>query len=67
MNQLADYLPFLIPLVVAQLGLAIFSVIHVLKHPQYRFGNKALWVVVVLVFQFIGPAVYFLFGRGDQE
>lgn len=65
MNQLADYLPFLIPLVVAQLGLAIFSVIHVLKHPQYRFGNKALWVVVVLVFQFIGPAVYFLFGRGD--
>lgn len=67
MNQLADYLPFLIPLVVAQFGLAIFSVIHVLKHPQYRFGNKALWVVVVLVFQFIGPAVYFLFGRGDQE
>lgn len=67
MNQLADYLPFLIPLVVAQLGLAIFSVIHVLKHPQYRFGNKALWVVVVLVFQFIGPVVYFLFGRGDQE
>lgn len=67
MNQLADYLPFLIPLVVVQFGLAIFSVIHVLKHPQYRFGNKALWVVVVLVFQFIGPAVYFLFGRGDQE
>lgn len=66
MNQWSDYLPFLIPLVVAQFGLAIFSVIHVLKHPQYRFGNKALWVVVVLVFQFIGPAVYFLFGRGDQ-
>lgn len=67
MTQWSDYLPFLISLGVAQFALAIFSVIHVVKHPSYRFGNKALWIVVVLVFQFIGPAVYFLFGRGDEE
>ncbi|CEA00537.1 hypothetical protein BN1050_00644 [Metalysinibacillus saudimassiliensis] len=63
---LIDYLPFLLPLFIVQLTLGIFSAVHVVKHPNYRFGNQAMWLVVVLFIQFIGPLVYFVFGRGER-
>ena len=66
MSTLIEYLPFLLPLIIIQFGLAIFAVIHVIKHPTYRFGNQVMWIIIVLFFQFIGPVVYFVFGRGDK-
>lgn len=65
-SQLKEYLPFLIPIIILELALAITALVHVLKHPNYKFGNKILWIVVVLFIQIIGPVVYFLFGRGDE-
>ncbi|ARF14414.1 MULTISPECIES: PLDc N-terminal domain-containing protein [Sporosarcina] len=62
-----EYLPFLIPLIILQLGLAIFSAIHVIRHPHYRFGNQVMWLLIVLLIQFIGPLIYFVFGRGDHN
>ncbi|ARF18876.1 hypothetical protein SporoP17a_08880 [Sporosarcina ureae] len=62
-----EYLPFLIPLIILQLGLAIFSAIHVIRHPRYRFGNQVMWLLIVLLIQFIGPLIYFVFGRGDYN
>ena len=67
LDQLQEFLPFLIPLIIIQLALAIFSLVHVLRHPNYKFGNKILWIVIVLFIQFIGPAVYFSIGKGDEE
>lgn len=61
-----ENLPILIPLILLEFGLMIAAVIHVLRHPHYRFGNKILWLVIVVVFQIVGPVVYFVFGRGDQ-
>lgn len=61
-----EYLPFLIPLIILQIILAITALVHVLKNPKYRFGNKVMWIVVVLFIQIIGPVVYFAFGRGDD-
>ena len=63
---LLEYLPFLLPLILLELGLAVAALVHVLRHPHYRFGSKALWIPVVLLIQFIGPIVYFLWGRGDR-
>ena len=67
MNEILQYLPFLIPVFLIELALALTALIHVLRHPHYKFGNKALWIVVVLLFQIVGPIVYFLLGRGDDE
>ena len=64
--QIIEYLPFLIPLAVAELALAITAFVHVLRHPNYKFGNKAIWIVVVLLLQFFGPVIYFVLGRGDE-
>jgi len=60
-----EYLPFIVPLAIAQLALAIFALVHVLKHPRYRFGNKAMWAVVVCCVSLLGPVAYFVFGRGE--
>ncbi|MDY2734459.1 PLD nuclease N-terminal domain-containing protein [Intestinibacter sp.] len=62
MNQL----PLLLPLIILQFILAITALVHVLRHPNYRFGNKVIWVLVVLFVQFIGPIFYFVFGRGEE-
>lgn len=66
MQNLKEYLPFLIPVIIIQVTLAIVALIHVLKHPNYRFGNKVIWIFVVLFIQIIGPIVYFTFGRGEE-
>jgi hypothetical protein len=64
--MLKEYLPFLIPLVIAQLTLGITALVHVLRHPHYRFGNKVMWAFIVMIVQIIGPVVYFAFGRGEE-
>ena len=66
MELLREYLPFIIPLVIAELVLGITALVHVLRHPHYRFGNKVMWVLIVLIIQIIGPVVYFAFGRGEE-
>lgn len=67
MEQIFTYLPFLIPLFIIQLALAITALVHVVRHPRYRFGNMPVWIVVVLFIQIIGPVVYFIFGKGEEE
>jgi hypothetical protein len=66
METLVEYLPFLIPVVIAELALAVTALVHVLKHPHYRFGNQVAWILVVLLIQIIGPVLYFVAGRGEE-
>lgn len=61
------YWPFLVPLIILEFGLMIAAVVHVLRHPNYRIGNRALWLVIVIFIQIIGPIAYFVFGREDQS
>lgn len=62
-----EMLPFLIPLIIVDLALGIFSAIHVVRHRKYRFGNMYIWLVLVLLLQFFGPILYFVIGKGEQE
>lgn len=66
MENLSELIPFLIPVIIAEWVLAITALVHVLRHPNYRFGNKVIWIFVVLLIQIIGPIVYFVFGRGED-
>ena len=67
MALLAEYWPFLVPIIILELILAITALVHVLRHPYYRIGNKTMWVVIVLILQIIGPIAYFVFGRGEEQ
>lgn len=61
-----EYLPFLIPILLIELTLMITALIHVLRHTKYRFGNRVLWVILVVFLQIVGPIVYFTVGRGEE-
>ncbi len=65
-KTITEYLPIIIPILVIELALALTALVHVLRHPNYRMGNRILWVLVVLLVQIIGPITYFVFGRGEE-
>jgi hypothetical protein len=65
MEDLTQYLPFLIPLMVIELGLMAAALIHIFTHKNYRNGNRVLWVCLSFV-QIIGPILYFVIGRSDE-
>ena len=64
MDKLMEYLPFLIPLVIAQFALLGYTLYHILTHNSYKRGTRALWLVITIVFMnYVGPILYFLFGK----
>lgn len=66
MNAFLEMLPLLIPILVLDAVLAVVAALHVLRHPYYRFGNKVLWLILVVVLLLIGPITYFVVGKGDE-
>lgn len=66
MSEITNNLALLLPVIILEFILAITALIHVIKHPNYRFVNKAIWIIVVLFIQIIGPIFYFIFGRGEE-
>ena len=65
-KNLTEYLPVLIPIAIIQLGLMLAALVHAIKHPRYKAGNMAVWIVVIVLFSIIGPVLYFTIGRGEQ-
>ena len=66
MHELMEFLPFLIPLIIAQLALFGYALYHILTHNTYKHGNRVLWLVIVVVMMnFVGPILYFILGRED--
>ena len=60
---------YLIPILIAaaiELVLVVTTVVHILKHPNYRVGSMAVWIVVAVVFNILGCLAYFIFGKGDE-
>ena len=66
LKQLLEFLPFMIPLVIAEFALFGYTLYHILTHKTYKRGSRALWLVIIIVFMnFIGPILYFIFGKED--
>ena len=64
-NMLSEYLPLILPLLVAQIALWGFAIYHILTHNSYKRGNRILWVVLSFI-NFIGPILYFVLGKEDS-
>jgi uncharacterized protein YacL len=66
LDNINQYLPFLIPIAVIELGLLIAALVHILRHNTYRIGNRVLWIIISVVLGIIGPVLYFAIGKGDE-
>ena len=66
MNEVMEFLPFLIPLVIIEFGLFGYALYHILTHQNYKSGSRAMWLVIVIVFMnFVGPILYLLLGKEE--
>ena len=67
MEKLIEFLPFLIPLIIIQFALLGYTLYHILTHDHYKRGNRAIWLVLTIVFMnFVGPILYFVLGKEDE-
>jgi hypothetical protein len=66
-EQFMEYLPLLIPIIIVQFVLLGITLHHILTHDNYKRGTRTLWLVVTIVLmEFVGPILYFVFGREDS-
>ena len=67
MEQIKEYLPFLIPLIIGEFALFGYTLRHILTHKTYKWGNRKLWLVITIVFiNYLGPIAYLLFGKEEE-
>ena len=67
MDQINEFLPFIIPLIIAEFALLGYTLCHILTHTNYKRGNRTLWLIITIIFMnFVGPILYFLLGREDS-
>ena len=67
MDQLIEYLPFLIPLFILQFALLGYTLYHIFTHRTYKRWNRTVWLVITIVLMnFVGPILYFLLGKEDD-
>lgn len=65
-NNMMDFLPFIIPLAIAEFTLLGYTIHHISTHKHYKRGNRLFWMIITIVgMQFIGPILYFLLGKED--
>ena len=66
-SQIREFLPFLIPLIILEVGLLGYTLWHILTHKTYKRGNRTLWLIVTIVgMNYVGPILYFILGKEDE-
>lgn len=55
-----------LPLVVIWLALMAVALYDLAKRELVKGGNKLPWALVIIIFEFIGPLIYFIFGREEE-
>lgn len=59
-------LALVIPLIVIQLAMMILAVVDLLRDDRaVRGGSKAVWAVIIVFVNLIGPILYFIVGREE--
>ena len=48
MDKVMEFLPFLIPLVIAEFALLGYTLHHILTHNTYKRGNRTLWLIILV-------------------
>ena len=66
-SRIRKFLPFLIPMIILELGLLGYTLWHILTHKTYKRGNRTLWLIVTIVgMNYVGPILYFILGKEDE-
>ncbi|MBI3241534.1 MAG: PLDc_N domain-containing protein [Chloroflexi bacterium] len=64
MENIRALIPYLIPIILLQLGLMIFALVDLSRREKTK-GPKWLWALVIIFVNLIGPILYFVVGREE--
>lgn len=64
--MLTDLLQVIWPLLIIQFIMQIIAIVNLIKREKVRFNNKWIWVAIIMLFNILGPILYFAF-RGDND
>jgi hypothetical protein len=64
MDTLGELIPFLIPIILLQIGLIVVGLRDLIGRERTN-GPKWLWALIILTINIIGPIVYLLIGREE--
>ena len=64
--EVRDILPIVLPLVVIQLGLLVYSLIDLFRAERHvRWLPKPAWALIIIFGQMLGPIIYLVAGREE--
>jgi len=66
-ENLVQMLPYLVPLIILEAALLLVALIDLARRKHVAGGNKLIWVAVILLIQYIGPVIYFIAGRKEEQ
>lgn len=61
--ELRELLPFLIPLIILQSVLMITALVMIFRQQTFKYLNRWVWVLIVIVFNLVGRVIYFVLER----
>ncbi len=64
MENISSLIPFLIPIVLLQLGLMVFTLVDLIRRERTK-GPRWVWALVIIFDNLIGPIVYLVVGREE--
>ncbi len=64
METIRSLIPFLIPIVLLQLGLMVFALVDLIRRERTK-GPKWVWALVIIFVNLIGSVVYLVVGREE--
>ena len=59
-------LPLVIPLVLVQLGLAVFCLVDLARREKVKGLPKWAWAIIIILGELVGPVVYLFVGRSEE-
>ncbi len=62
-TEINELLPFLIPLILLQLILVVTALVMVIRQETFRYFNKVIWIIIILLLNLLGPILYFILER----
>jgi hypothetical protein len=65
LEQVMQYLPYLIPIVLIELVLIIIAIVDLVRREKVRYIPKWAWALIIIFIQFFGAIGYLIFGREE--
>ncbi|MCZ7661488.1 MAG: PLD nuclease N-terminal domain-containing protein [Thermoleophilia bacterium] len=55
----------IIPIALIEFGLVVWALVDLSRRTRVKGGRRLVWLVVILLFELIGPIVYLVWGREE--